>query len=101
MSKQSWAARQIQKWPIDALDMVIMVNVVHCLAEPVALFRDINKSLKSGGVIAIVEGSLEKYPYAAGEWWPRNKHLKISKDAGYELVKEETFSPKDNIDFLK
>lgn len=89
------------KLPLAALDIVIMVNVVHCLAEPVTLFRNIKKSLKPDGVIAIVEGSLEKYPDAAGEWWPRSKLLKIYKDAGYDLVREETFLPKDNIYFLK
>ena len=89
------------KLPPAALDMVIMVNVVHCLAEPVALLRNIKKSLKPDGVIAIVEGSLEKYPDAAGEWFPRSKYLKIYKDAGYELIREETFLPQDNIYFLK
>jgi ubiquinone/menaquinone biosynthesis C-methylase UbiE len=89
------------KLPPAALDMVIMVNVVHCLAEPVALLRNIRKSLKPDGVIAIVEGSLEKLPSAAGEWWPRSKLLKIYKEAGYDLVREETFLPKDNIYFLK
>jgi len=89
------------KLPPAALDMVIMVNVVHCLAEPVALLRNIKKSLKPDGVIAIVEGSLEKLPSAAGEWWPRSKLLKIYKDAGYDLIREETFLPKDNIYFLK
>ena len=89
------------KLPPASLDMVIMVNVVHCLGEPVELFRNIKKSLKPDGVIAIVEGSLEKYPDAAGEWWPRTKHMKIFKDAGYELIREETFLPQDNIYFLK
>ncbi len=89
------------KLPDAALDMVIMVNVVHCLAEPVELFRNIKKSLKPDGIIAIVEGSLEKYPDAAGEWWPRSKHMKIFEDAGYELIREETFLPQDNIYFLK
>jgi ubiquinone/menaquinone biosynthesis C-methylase UbiE len=89
------------KLPPSALDMVIMVNVVHCLAEPVPLFRNIRKSLKPDGMIAIVEGSLEKLPSAAGEWFPRPKLLKIFEDAGYELVREETFLPMDNIYFLK
>jgi ubiquinone/menaquinone biosynthesis C-methylase UbiE len=89
------------KLPVAALDIVIMVNVVHCLAEPVELFRNIKKSLKPDGMIAIVEGSLEKSPDAAGEWWPRSKHMKIFEDAGYHLVREETFLPKDNIYILK
>ncbi len=87
--------------PPAALDMVIMVNVVHCLAEPVPLLRNIKKSLKPDGVIAIVEGNLDKLPSAAGEWYSRSKLLKIYKDAGYKLVREETFLPKDNIYFLK
>jgi ubiquinone/menaquinone biosynthesis C-methylase UbiE len=89
------------KLPPAALDIVIMVNVVHCLAEPVELLRNIRKSLKPDGVIAIVEGNLDKEPSAAGEWYARSKLLKIYKDAGYDLVREETFLPKDNIYFLK
>jgi len=89
------------KLPLAALDMVIMVNVVHCLAEPVALLRNIKKSLKPDGVIAIVEGNLDKAPETAGEWYSRSKLLKIFKDAGYELVREETLLPKDNIYILK
>jgi ubiquinone/menaquinone biosynthesis C-methylase UbiE len=89
------------KLPPTALDMVIMVNVVHCLAEPVALLRNIKKSLKPDGVIAVVEGNLDKLPSAAGEWYSRSKLLKIYKDAGYDLVREETFLPKDNIYILK
>jgi ubiquinone/menaquinone biosynthesis C-methylase UbiE len=89
------------KLPPATLDMVIMVNVVHCLAEPVALLRNIKKSLKQDGVIAIVEGNLDKLPSAAGEWYSRSKLLKIYEDAGYELVREETFLPKDNIYILK
>lgn len=89
------------KLPPAVLDMVIMVNVVHCLAEPVPLLRNIKKSLKPDGVTAIVEGNLDKDPSTAGEWYSRSKLLKIFKDAGYELVREETFLPKDNIYFLK
>ena len=89
------------KLPLAALDMVIMVNVVHCLAEPVALLRNIKKSLKPDGVIAIVEGNLDKAPETAEEWYSRSKLLKIFKDAGYELVREETLLPKDNIYILK
>jgi ubiquinone/menaquinone biosynthesis C-methylase UbiE len=89
------------KLPHAALDMVIMVNVVHCLAEPVALLRNLKKTLKPDGVIAIVEGNLDKLPSAAGDWFSRSKLLKIYEDAGYKLVREETFLPSDNIYILK
>ena len=87
--------------PEGVLDMVIMVNVVHCLDKPVEIFRSLRKSLKPDGVIAIVEGSLDKNPEAAGEWFLREKLLKIFTDAGYTLVGEETFLPMDNIFILK
>jgi SAM-dependent methyltransferase len=87
--------------PLAALDMVIMVNVVHCLEKPVDLLKNISSSLKPDGFIAIVEGNLDKLPSAAGEWYARSKLLKIYNDAGYDLVREETFLPKDNIYFLK
>jgi ubiquinone/menaquinone biosynthesis C-methylase UbiE len=89
------------KFPPASLDMVIMVNVVHCLAEPAVLLRNIKKSLKPDGVIAIVEGNPDKAPEASGEWFPRSKLLDIFKDAGCDLVREETFLPKDNIYILK
>jgi SAM-dependent methyltransferase len=81
--------------------MVIMVNVVHCLAEPVALLKNVGDSLKPDGQVVIVEGNLDKEPSAAGEWFARGKLLKIYEDAGCVLVREETFLPKDNIYFLK
>ena len=87
--------------PAAALEMVIMVNVVHCLAEPVALLKNVGDSLKPDGRIVIVEGNLDKDPSSAGEWFSRAKLLKIYLDAGYVLVREETFLPKDNIYFLK
>jgi ubiquinone/menaquinone biosynthesis C-methylase UbiE len=89
------------KLPLGALDMVVMVNVVHCLEKPIDILRNIGKSLKPEGIIVIVEGNLDKDPLTAGEWFARSKLLKIFKEAGYALVREETFLPKDNIYFLK
>jgi ubiquinone/menaquinone biosynthesis C-methylase UbiE len=87
--------------PPAALDMVIMVNVVHCLEKPVELLKNVGLALKPGGAIAIVEGNLDKAPETAGEWFHRSKLLKIYEDAGYVLSGEETFLPKDNIYILK
>ncbi len=89
------------KLPRAALDLVIMVNVVHCLEKPVELLRNISSSLKPEGRIAIVEGSLDKEPAAAGEWFLRSKLLRIYEEAGYKVVREEDFLPKDNIYILK
>jgi precorrin-6B methylase 2 len=88
------------KLPLAALDMVIMVNVVHCLEKPVDLLRNIKSSLKPGGFIVIVEGNLDKNP-STKAWYARSKLLNIYKEAGYVLFREETFLPKDNIYFLR
>jgi ubiquinone/menaquinone biosynthesis C-methylase UbiE len=86
--------------PGRALDIVVMVNVVHCLADPVALLKDVAPSLKPGGQVAIVEGNLDKDPSAAGEWFSRAKLLGIFEAAGYALVGEEASLPQDNIYLL-
>jgi ubiquinone/menaquinone biosynthesis C-methylase UbiE len=86
--------------PDAALDLVVMVNVVHHLEKPVELLKNVGKSLKPGGIVVVVDGSLEKEPSGAGHWIPRSKHLKIYKDAGYKIFREETFLPKDSIYFL-
>ena len=87
--------------PDTALDMVIMVNVVHCLEKPVDLLKNVHKALKPEGFIVIVEGNLDKYSSGSVGWYARNKLLKIYNEADYVLFREETFLPKDNIYFLK
>ena len=83
--------------PLKALDLVVMVNVVHCLADPVVLLKNAGTSLKPEGQMAIVEGNLDKDPSAAGEWLSRAKLMGIFEAAGFSLVREDAALPKDNI----
>jgi precorrin-6B methylase 2 len=87
--------------PRKTLDLIVMVNVVHCLADPVALLKAAAVALKPGGRVAIVEGNLDKNPGAAGEWFPRAKLLGIFEGAGYALVREDASLPQDNIYLLE
>ncbi len=87
--------------PEKALDLVIMVNVVHCLADPVALLKNAGTSLKPDGQMAVVEGNLDKDQSAAGEWFSRAKLMGIFEAAGYSLVREDASLPQDNIYILK
>ncbi len=86
--------------PEKALDLVIMVNVVHCLADPVALLKNAGISLKPDGQMAVVEGNLDKDPSAAGEWFSRAKLMGIFEAAGYSLVREDASLSQDNIYIL-
>ena len=88
------------KLPEAALDMVIMVNVVHCLDKPVELLQNVARTLKPEGSLVIVEGNLDKYPESR-EWYSRSRLLEICSNAGFVLTREETFLPKDNIYILK
>ncbi|MBP1635393.1 MAG: ubiE 8 [Acidobacteria bacterium] len=83
--------------PDRAMDIVVMVNVVHCLADPVALLKNVGASLKPGAQVAVVEGNLDKNPGAAGEWLPRARLLDLFEKAGYTLAREDASLPQDNI----
>jgi ubiquinone/menaquinone biosynthesis C-methylase UbiE len=88
-------------FPEKVMDLVVMVNVVHCLAEPAALLKNVATSLKPDGEIAIVEGNLDKDPSAAGEWFSRARLMGIFEAAGFFLVREDASLPRDNIYLLK
>jgi ubiquinone/menaquinone biosynthesis C-methylase UbiE len=88
-------------FPEKAMDLVVMVNVVHCLAEPIALLKNVGTSLKPDGQVAVVEGNLDKDPSAAGEWFSRAKLMGIFEAAGYSLNREDASLPQDNIYLLK
>jgi ubiquinone/menaquinone biosynthesis C-methylase UbiE len=89
-------------FPPGALDMVFMVNTYHHLATPVALLRKLALSLKSGAVVAIVEHDPEKgggafRKEATSEETMRNQAV----EAGYEVLRVETFLSTDNIYILR
>jgi ubiquinone/menaquinone biosynthesis C-methylase UbiE len=89
-------------FPQASLDMVFMVNTYHHLATPVALLRRLAASLKPGAVVAIVEHDPDKgggtfRKEATSEATMR----KQAAEAGYEVVRVETFLETDNIYLLR
>jgi ubiquinone/menaquinone biosynthesis C-methylase UbiE len=82
--------------PRDALDIAFMINVYHHLEKPQAILVAIRPSLKPGGVLAIVERDPAKSE-SASEATPREDMARRLGEAGYELVRVETFLPEDNI----
>jgi hypothetical protein len=49
----------------------------------------------------ILERDPEKMPSAKGHFYDKNKLLELATDAGFELVRVETFLPRDNIYILR
>jgi ubiquinone/menaquinone biosynthesis C-methylase UbiE len=90
------------------MDMVFMVYVLHHLDEPIAFLRNIVPSLKPGATVILLERDPHKWPpgnqghhraYDAGrhDFMPDPIVLERIREAGYELLKRETFLERDNI----
>jgi ubiquinone/menaquinone biosynthesis C-methylase UbiE len=84
-------------FPAGAMDLVIMVYVLHDLAKPVELLRNIQPALKPGAPLAILEMDPEKTGDRSGHFYRREKLLEIVEEAGFELVRVETFLSRDNV----
>ncbi len=82
--------------PRAALDIAFMINVYHQLEKPRAVLVAILPSLKPGGILAIVERDPAKSE-SKGEATSREAMARCLDEAGYELVRVETFLAEDNI----
>jgi ubiquinone/menaquinone biosynthesis C-methylase UbiE len=88
-------------FPAGAMDLVIMVYVLHDLAKPVELLRNVQPALKPGAPLVILERDPEKTGDRSGHFFNREKLLEIVAEAGFELVRIETFLSRDNIYIFK
>jgi len=87
--------------PEGVLDIAFMIDVFHHLEKPVGLVRNLGPALKPGGILVIVESDPEEHPDSGTESTPRGKLLEEVVQAGFELIKIETFLPRDNIYFFR
>ena len=86
------------KLPVESVDLIFICNTYHHLEDRSTYFRNVKSALKPGGRIAIID---YYHDARSGELGFPKKHL-IPRDAvieeltaaGYKLIKEETFLPK-------
>lgn len=83
--------------PEGALDMVFMVNVLHDLEKPVELLRNLVPSLKPGGRVVILDREPAKMAFNSRHFLPAETVLAKVKEAGFELVRMETFLRQHNL----
>ena len=86
-------------FPKGSLDMAFMVYVYHHLDKPVPLMKKLIPALKSGGSVVIITGDPDK-----GHWTslPHKEELQRQfEEAGFELVRTETFLPRDYLLVLR
>jgi len=85
-------------FPESALDIVFMINTYHHINKPVEVLRNTVGALKPGGTLAIVEHSPEKLSDGwKGHTTSRETVTQQAGEAGFELVRMETFLERDNI----
>jgi ubiquinone/menaquinone biosynthesis C-methylase UbiE len=87
--------------PAGKLDMIIMVLTFHHLSRPVEMFKAMAASLKPGGTIVVLDPDPVKDHDRGPESTSREEIEEVAAAAGYELVRVETFLPRDNIFILK
>jgi ubiquinone/menaquinone biosynthesis C-methylase UbiE len=82
--------------PAASLDIAFMINVYHHLEKPRAILEAARPSLKPEGILAVVERDPDKSANKS-EATPRADMIRRLGEAGYEIVRVETFLAEDNI----
>ncbi|HUX07885.1 MAG TPA: methyltransferase domain-containing protein [Acidobacteriota bacterium] len=88
-------------FPENSLDIAFMINVYHHLDDRIALLRNIIPALKPGGILAIVENDPAKSGASEHSATARDEFAKQVGEAGFEVVRVETFLVRDNIYILR
>jgi ubiquinone/menaquinone biosynthesis C-methylase UbiE len=88
--------------PEGSLDIAFMINVYHHLGNPRPLIRNIIPGLKPDGILVIVECTPEKVDWGEEHGCTRGEDMrKQLREAGFELVRIETFLNEDNLYIAK
>jgi len=85
------------RFPPGALDLAFMINTYHHLDDPVALLRNLRPALKPGATLVIVEKDPDRSPANPHHGTARKTVVRQAGEAGFELVRVETFLELDNI----
>ncbi len=97
-------------FPQKSLDMAFMVWVFHGLDKPGPLFKNLKSGLKPGAPLVIVDpidSEIDMEREFVGEKIDPNRPTikerieKAAREAGFEIIRVETFLPKDYIFILK
>jgi ubiquinone/menaquinone biosynthesis C-methylase UbiE len=82
--------------PVGAVDAVLLLKTYHEVAEPVALLRNLRKSLRSGAKVGIIDRNGNGEDHGVG----RDVVLDEAKQAGYRLLKQYDFVKGDKMDYF-
>jgi ubiquinone/menaquinone biosynthesis C-methylase UbiE len=88
-------------FPVDDLDMVIMVYVLHMLDKPLEFMENVKKYMRSDTPLVIIERNTHQDRAHAPSFMSNQQILDILEETDYVLERTETFLAKDTIYIFK
>jgi ubiquinone/menaquinone biosynthesis C-methylase UbiE len=88
-------------FPEATLDMAFMVATYHWFDQPVAMLKNILTALKPGATVFLVEPDPVRGPGGTDHGVSAERMRREAAEAGFELVRTETFLPEDLIFVLR
>jgi SAM-dependent methyltransferase len=82
--------------PAEAVDAVLLLKTYHEVAEPVALLRNLRKSLRAGAKVGIIDRNGNGEDHGVG----RDVVLHEATEAGYRLLEQYDFVKGDKMDYF-
>jgi len=79
--------------PDGGIDLVLVVDTYHHIAERPTYFRNLQRDLAPGGRVAVIDYDGRKgwFVRLIGHYTPRDDLLREMREAGYEVVEEYDF----------
>ncbi|HUS86792.1 MAG TPA: methyltransferase domain-containing protein [Bacteroidales bacterium] len=86
------------KFPVNNLDIVFMRHVLHCMKKPDIWMRCLDKYIKHGGFLVIIDGDPDVVRYGWDYLIRKEEVIKMTEDAGFKLTRiEDCLLPEDYI----
>lgn len=84
-------------FPEKDLDMIVMVYVLHMLEKPVEFMKNVRGHLEPGAPLVIIEKNTTRERAHYPSFMTNRQILETMGETGFELVRTETFLPRDTI----
>jgi ubiquinone/menaquinone biosynthesis C-methylase UbiE len=88
-------------FPVDDLDMVIMVYVLHMLDKPLEFMENVKKYMAPDTPLVIIERNTHRERAHPPSFMTNREILDTLQETNYVLERTETFLPKDTIYIFK
>jgi ubiquinone/menaquinone biosynthesis C-methylase UbiE len=86
--------------PDTAMDIVLLVNVIHLVENKILFMQNMGRCIKPGGILAIVQWDAAKLAAEAPRGGPPPKLDEYDRDALIELINESGYTIKSTFTFL-